>query len=131
MIFDVLAYLDSVLIEDTQIKAELADYFGSPAIAFQTAPKDMLTPYMVTTSVGNTAESNQVTDRSLYSVDIYVEDGDTFKAGKIAKRVIELFDMSRLPVDIGLNIWKEWDNFIPEDDPSMIRYHVEFGLRHI
>lgn len=131
MIFDVLAYLDSVLIEDAELKAELSDYFGSPAIAFQQAPKDMLMPYMVTTSVGNTAESNQVTDRSLYSVDIYVGDGDAFKVGRIAKRVIELFDMTRLPVDIGLNIWKEWDNYIPEDDPSVIRYHVEFGLRHI
>lgn len=131
MIIDVLAYLDEVLLTDPEIASELADYFGGPAIAFQTAPNDMKMPYMVTSSVANKAEANYITDRSLYSVDIYVQNGDTIKASKIAKRVIELLNMSRLPVDIGLNIWKEWDNFIPEDDPSTIRYHVEFGLRHI
>ncbi len=131
MILDVLAHLDSILIEDDLLKAELADYNGSPAIAFQVAPKDMTMPYLVTTSVGNTADSNYITDRSLYGIDIYVPNGDIARASRIAAHVIELFNMSMLPEDIGLNIWKEWDNFLPEDDPSIIRYHVEFGLRHI
>lgn len=131
MIIDVLAYLDQILITDTQIISELSDYYGTPAIAFHVAPTDMKMPYIVTDSAANAAEDNDVTDRSLYSVDIYVQNNDTLKASRIAKRVIELFDKSRLPADLGLNIWKEWDNFIPSDDPNIVRYHVEFGLRHI
>jgi hypothetical protein len=131
MILDTIAHLDEVLITDSELASELSDYYGSPAVAFQVAPSDMKMPYLVTTSVANRAEDNLITDRSLYSVDVYVDLSDTHRAGKIAKRVKALFDMSRLPVDLGLNIWLEWDNFIPEDDPSIIRYHLEFGLRHI
>lgn len=132
MIIDVITHLDSILYADPQIVSELSSYEGGPAIAFQTAPKDMRMPYIITTSVANAAEGNYVTDRSAFSFDIYCEQGDALKAARIGKRVIELLDMSRLPVDIGLNIWREWDNFIPEpNDPSVMRYHVEFGLRHI
>jgi hypothetical protein len=132
MILDVISYLDDVLYNDPDIAADLSIYLNGPAIAFQSAPQDMVEPYIVTSSAANAAEGNYVTDRSAYSVDIYCPDGDTAKAGRLAKRVIELLNMTRLPVDIGLNIWKEWDNFIPEpNDPSVIRYHIEFGLRHI
>ena len=130
MIFDVVAHLDEQLVTNEVLALHLSDYNGSPAIAFMTAPMDMEMPYMVTSVVGSKADDNYITDRSLYAIDIYVDNGDIALPAVIAKEVIKLFHMTRLPIEIGLTMWKEWDNYVVEADASTIHYHVEFGFRH-
>lgn len=131
MILDVISHLDEMLMSNADITSQLSIYQGSPAIAFQVAPEDMKMPYIVTSSASNRADANYVTDSMLYNVDIYVQNKNITKASEIAKKVIEMFHMIRLPVDVGLNMWKDLDLFIPEEDPSVVRYHIQFGLRHI
>lgn len=130
MIYDVVTHLDELLLADVEVCAMLSNFEGSPAIAFMSAPKGMQMPYMVTSVPGNASSGNYVTDEGIYSVDIYTSGGDMPTAVAIAKAVISLFDMSRLPPDLGMSMWKEWDTFIPEKDPSTAHYHIEFGLRH-
>lgn len=130
-ILNVLAYFNTVLSNDAVLKSLLSDYGGEPAIAFKNAPEDMVMPYMVTSSASNVAEDNYITDRMLYNVDIYVDNNDIVTADAISKRVIELLSNTRLPANVGTTVWKELEIILPEDDPSIIHYHLQFGLRHV
>jgi hypothetical protein len=130
-ILNVLSYFDNVLANDDVLKSLLSDYHGGPAISFKNAPEDMALPYLITSSASNVAEDNYITDRMLYNVDIYVDNNDIVTADAISKRVIELLANTRLPADVGLTVWKELEIILPEDDPSVIHYHLQFGLRHV
>lgn len=128
---NVIAYFQKVLSQDERLNQLLSKYEGEPAITWLNAPNDMKMPYVVTSSVTSTAEDNYVTDRMYYNVDIYCTNGDIVTCDAIRAQIVDLLANRRLPPEIGVVVWKDFERPIPEKDPHTMRIHVQFGLRHI
>jgi hypothetical protein len=130
----VLEYIRQVLETDDVLIENLSKYGEPgeelPAVAYGVAPNDMSMPYIVT-NVQPGSESNPALDRMIYTIDIYVDNGDIIKAQILADRVDFLFDRRKLPVDIGVGMWRDGKfPIINEDDPAVQHFHVSFTVRH-
>lgn len=103
-----------------------------PAVAFMTVPNDMDMPYVVTRVETNIAEDNDILKRMVYNIDVFADNGDIVTADKIARRIEYLLHRERLPLDLGIGIWKDVPpTIIPEDDPGVMHYFQRFIVRHL
>lgn len=126
-----LTALKDTLYSDQELVAMIATYKGGPAFAFGVAPDDMPMPYLVATAPSNVIEDARVLDRMLYTINVYVDHGDIVTADAISKKIRGLLDEMRLPVDAGIGVWLEFETVIPEEDPGIIHYVLQFMLRHL
>lgn len=130
----VLDYIRQVLENDNIIVQHLSKYGEPgeevPAISYQQAPQDMEMPYIVT-NVQPSSDVNPAVDRMIYTIDIYVDNGDIITAQILADRVDFLLHRRKLPDDIGIGIWR--DSKFPitnEDDVAVQHFHVSFVVRY-
>lgn len=125
----VLSYMNQLLETDSELSGMIATYENQPAIAFQVAPEDMLMPYVVTRVEANTLEENQVTDRMLYAVDIFVDNGDIELVLAISNRIKKILGNECLPKEVGIGIWRLFEHVVPDPDPGIQHIHLKFMVR--
>lgn len=131
---EVLNYIRQLLENDTVISQHLSQYgedgYEVPAIAYQVAPNDMKMPYIVT-NVQPSSDTNPAVDRFIYTTDIYVDNGDIVTAQILADRVDYLLHRHKLPIEIGIGVWRDGKFPITnEDDLAVQHFQVSFVVRY-
>lgn len=129
-----LQFMRDSLENDPVIIAHLSRYGEPgeelPAIAYQVAPQDMVMPYIVT-NVQPGQDTNPALNRLIYTLDIYVDKGDIVTAELLADRLETMYDRIRLPLDVGVGMWRDARYPITnEDDPEVQHNHVSFVVRY-
>jgi hypothetical protein len=135
-VIHVLPYLNKLIEDHEPLTSLLSVYVEDdgeegPAIAFQTAPEDMDMPYLVTRLDANVVEENNVLERMVYNIDVFVDNGDDMRVLQIQKILKNLLKDERLPYPIGVGVWYENSLLIPDEDPGVRHLNMKFLVRYL